>query len=354
VVKAQALAAASRLEGARSDSAGLVREELHFDTAGLKPDDRVAAYTELYSGGAEIQVLGPNFSAAVRMRRFHSLVMFRRRLQDVGHRRDAEMVRRTAFDHFTVTLVLAGRLELDADGQCATFGPGEIAFVDTTRPNANAVHGEILTFSVPRELIAQGRPRATALHGHQLAADQATRLAACMADLWDRAEASAESPGAIQAFQQALNAVLDEAGCNQCAAARDEEAVRRDRVRAIVEHNLLSDLPPEQVAAKAGLSRATLYRVFEPLGTLTAWRQGRRLWRLRRELASTPETIAEAAMAAGFEDPSYATARFARTVGVTPSSYRQNLDQVRRSGDPGALLNWVLHNVPVMLSGDVE
>ncbi len=108
------------------------------------------------------------------------------------------------------------------------------------------------------------------------------------------------------------------------------------------------------MAAKAGLSRATLYRVFEPLGTLTGWRQGRRLWRLRSELASTPETIADAAMAAGFEDPSYATARFARTFGVTPSGYRQSLDQVRQSGDRGALLRWVLQNVPVMLAGDVE
>jgi AraC-like DNA-binding protein len=354
VVKAQALAVVSGPEGARSDSAGLVREELCFDTDSLQPADRVDAYRDLYSGGADVLVLGPAFSAAVRMRRLQSLVMFHRRLHDVGHRRDAEKVRRTAFDHFTATLVLGGKLEVDADGRQSVLRPGEIAFVDTTRPNSNAVHGEILTFSIPRELVAQGRPRAAGLHGHVLAGDHAAPLAACMTQLWARAGDEAANTAWIETLQQALDAVLDEAGCELCAVARDDEAVRRDRVRAIVETNLLSDLPPEQVAAKAGLSRATLYRVFEPLGTLTAWRQGRRLWRLRRELASTPETIAEAAMAAGFEDPSYATARFARTVGVTPSSYRENLKQVRRSGDPGALLRWVLHNVPVMLSGDVE
>ncbi len=352
-MKAHALAAGPAAEGSRYESPQLISEELCFDTDSLQPADRVDAYRDLYSGGADVLVLGPAFRAAVRMRRLQSLVMFRRRLHDIGHQRDAERVRRSAFDHFTVTLALSGRYEVDADGRRCALGPGDIAFADTTRPQSNAVHGEILTFSVPRELIAQGRPRATELHGHLLPADRAAPLAACMIDLWDRANDGGDA-GGLEAFRQALDAVLDEAGCNQCAAARDNEAVRRDRVRAIVEQDLLSDLAPEQVAAKAGLSRATLYRVFEPLGTLTGWRQGRRLWRLRSELASTPETIADAAMAAGFEDPSYATARFARTFGVTPSGYRQSLDQVRQSGDRGALLRWVLQNVPVMLAGDVE
>jgi AraC-like DNA-binding protein len=354
VVRAQALAARPAAEVARDESAALTREELSFDSDLLQPADRVDAYCELYSSGADVEVLGPEFRAAVRMRRLHTLVMFRRRLNDVGHRRDAERVRRTAFDHFTLTLVLDGRLEIDADGRCGVLGPGQIALVDTTRPARNAVHGEILTFSIPRELVAEGRPRAAELHGHVLSAEQAAPLATRMAELWDRAADGVDAAHDVEALRQALQAVLEAGEHQRGAAARDDEAVRRDRVRAIVETNLLSDMPPEQVAASAGLSRATLYRVFEPLGTLTAWRQGRRLWRLRHELASSPETIADAAMASGFEDPSYATARFARTVGVTPSSYRQNLDQVRRSGDPGALLRWVLHNVPVMLSGDVE
>jgi AraC-like DNA-binding protein len=353
VVRTQALAAGPAAEVARDESTALTHEELSFDTDLLQPGDRIDAYRELYSGGADVEVLGAEFRAAVRMRRRHTLVMFRRRLNDVGHRRDAERVRSTAFDHFTLTLVLDGRFELDADGRGGMLGPGEIALVDTTRPASNAVHGEILTFSIPRELIAQDRPRAAELHGHVLSAADAAPLAACMAGLWDRAADDEGDAEDIETFREALHAVLDE-GDRQPCAARDEEAVRRDRVRAIVETNLLNDMPPEQVAAKAGLSRATLYRVFEPLGTLTAWRQGRRLWRLRHELASNPETIADAAMAAGFDDPSYATARFARTVGVTPSSYRQNLDQVRRSGDRGALLRWVLQNVPVMLTGDVE
>lgn len=351
MVKALAAAAA---EVSRAESIRTIDDELSFDTDSLQPCDRVDAYRDLYSAGADVLVLGPAFRAAVRMRRHQSLIMFRRRLYDIGHQRDAERVRRTAFDHFTVTLILNGKLEIDADGRCSTLGPGDITFADTTRPLRNAVHGEILTFSIPRELIAQGRPRAAELHGHLLAADHARPLAEWMTSLWERANDDADSDGGIEAFRRVLNAALGETGCELRAAARDDEAVRRDRVRAIVEHNLLNDLPPEQIASKAGLSRATLYRVFEPLGTLTGWRQGRRLWRLRRELASSPESIADAALAAGFEDPSYATARFARTFGVTPSGYRQNLDHVRRSGNSGALLRWVLQNVPVVLARDAE
>src|ERR1700742_4450995 len=76
-----------------------IEQDLGFDTEDIDPAHRVEAYRSLYDAGGDVEILGPRFRAAMRLRRCGGLMLYHRVLSDVAHRRDAERVRRDGFDH---------------------------------------------------------------------------------------------------------------------------------------------------------------------------------------------------------------------------------------------------------------
>ena len=93
-------------------------DTLSFDSDAHAPDERFGRYRSLYAGGADAVALGDAVSGAVsayvRAWRLDRAVIFDRRVAGIGHERDEQRVVETGFDHFTVTLLLAGQFEVDA------------------------------------------------------------------------------------------------------------------------------------------------------------------------------------------------------------------------------------------------
>jgi AraC family transcriptional regulator of arabinose operon len=113
-----------------------------------------------------------------------------------------------------------------------------------------------------------------------------------------------------------------------------EDPAADPRLRAAAAH-LLSGAPgrPDIAGAahRAGISPPQLNRLFRrAYGTSPArWLEDRRHERACRMLAASPLPVQDIALAAGFADPFYFSARFRRRTGLSPSAWRDRRSQVR-------------------------
>jgi AraC-like DNA-binding protein len=101
--------------------------------------------------------------------------------------------------------------------------------------------------------------------------------------------------------------------------------------RYIEQHIALTDLGPDHLCKMFGLSRASLYRLFEPIGGVTDYIRTRRLRAAFDMLANEGKrTVGEIAYACGFADISAFSRAFRNQFGMSPS-------EVREMGDRGPL-----------------
>lgn len=352
-MQARATALRARSEG-RAEVTGALRpgvlahRPVVFSTDDFAPGDRFDAYRELYAQGADVEALGPDPCGRLRSFVLGSVVLHERHLRSLRHSRGEGRVRRDAFDHFTLQLVHAGRLQIEAGDVRLEVGPGELAVLDMTQPFSTRCEASCSTVSAPRSLMREVYPQCARLHGLKLGVSEAEPLFA-----WrGQALAAGHRPGDFQAettLTRALAAALPSRTAKPRPSRRDWEATRLERVLEMIEQHLDADgLTPEEIASETGMSRATLYRVFEPLGSIARWRQARRLWRFKHTLACDDLPVAEAADAVGLTDPAYAAALFGRTYGSTPSAFRREVAGGLAS-DPQASARWLLANIPVVL-----
>lgn len=99
------------------------------------------------------------------------------------------------------------------------------------------------------------------------------------------------------------------------------------RVLDYIEENLTSDLSLNELAAVAGLSRTLFIQRFKHSLQHTPHRyvMSARVRRGQEMLANSDLPITHVATACGFADHAHFTSVFRRTLGVTPSTYRQTM-----------------------------
>jgi AraC-like DNA-binding protein len=298
-----------------------------------------ADYRALYSPGADIDRLGEEFFASVRAQTNGSLVLTKRVLFNVSTRRDVDRVRRNAFDHLTLTFIHSGKLELEADRRCIRVRAGEAVILDTTRPARHSARVEMTTVSLPRRLAPSELSNSPRLHGLRLSVRDAGPLVRWLVE---------ESAGrrAEKTLATALAAALRQTAGADGDSSSDAKR-RQDQARQLIESRLEDqDFSPEQLAKRLGVSRATLYRMFEPLGPIDRWRQNRRLLRFKAALAFTDIPIAEAAHLVGLEDAAHASSLFSKSFGLTPSRFRRRAQGGERSAEIDELA-WIFETIPV-------
>ena len=297
-------------------SASYKDEGLVFDPAREGFSRAFERYADLYSPGSDVTATGPKFYARVDAQLLPGMAVFSRTLHEVEHRRERRRIVRDGFEHFTIHLVDSGKLLLDADGVSERLLPGDAVLVDMTRPFRSLVSGRLFTLSVSRERLSEMTSDLSKLHGARLANDDGRlRRLLTAVDLADSAEQRVEElASAVSARIRADTPVA--------TGAAD---TRRERALRFIEDSLASpQLAPARIATEAGMSRASLYRAFAPLGGVANWIQTRRLLRVRVLLARTTMSISEAGRSAGFPNASHLTSAFQARFGCTPSAYRQS------------------------------
>jgi AraC-like DNA-binding protein len=130
-----------------------------------------------------------------------------------------------------------------------------------------------------------------------------------------------------QATIELMRALVLSAGGDERSQREAGHMTTAARVQAYVrEHLREPDLGPARIAAANGLSRRTLYAIYDELGTsLEQSIIEQRLEGARRDLVDSRRshvTIAAIAREWGFSTPSFFASRFRRAHGVTPREWR--------------------------------
>jgi AraC-like DNA-binding protein len=97
------------------------------------------------------------------------------------------------------------------------------------------------------------------------------------------------------------------------------------RARAYIQHNLLEpSLNPARISEALGVSRSTLYRLFEPLGGVTGYVWERRLQLARAALLDPKRVrrISEIAFQCGFSSEAHFSRSFRKAFNIRPSDLR--------------------------------
>jgi AraC-like DNA-binding protein len=289
-----------------------------------------ALYRDLYSGGVDVHPYGDGFSAEVNAWRLAGIILFDRRLMGVAHERTPERIRQDGFDHFTVQLLVEGAFEIDSGAGYVALRPGQIMLLDMTRPVRNRTPGgHVVTASVSRDVVHAALGSTANQHGRLIGHDNALLLADYMKSLTVRATEIAEAnlSAVSRAFIDLLTVAAEDVDIGRGVDLRRLEFARRESAKRFIESNLHGELTAETISEATGVSRATLYRIFQEDGGVGRVIQARRLVRLRAALTdpTNDRPLADIAHDCGFKSESHMSKLFREAFATTPGEYRRQL-----------------------------
>jgi AraC-like DNA-binding protein len=325
-----------------------------FSTQEVRPDYAFEAYRDLYSGGADVARISPEFHAQVRAYRLDRMILFKRRLNGLQHSRSPQRVRQDGFDHVTLHLLLEGELVAGPPGNERRVRPEEILVCDNTLPHLSRAHNVCqISTPVARALIEPLVPDLRRFHGAILPQAVGGLIADFILSLTRRSDSLdptvvAQSSAVLgMLLGAALRGYSAPADAVVWAAAHDgpDDLVRRREAEAYVERHLGDrDLSADTLAAGVGISRSLLYRAFAPDGGVARFVQQRRLERVRDALRRRTETrsIASLAYAYGFSSEQHFNRAFRTTFGRPPGQFRTHMQRMRSEAHGGAGRSWPL------------
>lgn len=310
-----------------------------FDTTGEVAGRRLDAFREAMSPMYEVQPLDEVARQApvvLHVFQLGSGLLLSAELSAYSYERSPQMIARDGRDLYQIQLYQAGRCHIVRGGQEATATPGDILVTDLAHPifthEPAFRHVDLL---LPRALLApllrdpdahgghilSGRNPLVALVGNHLSSllQQAPRL--------PPAHAIEVLTATAQLVASALNHYVDEQTVSGVRVALGCELRRFIR-----QHLDDRDLSPERLAQRFGISRATVYRLFQAEQGVARYVQGRRLARARIQLSSSAHrhrTIAEIGEVAGYAHAQDFVRAFRREYGIRPGELRE---QTRASG----------------------
>lgn len=299
-----------------------------FDSAGLDPDEAFAQYCSLYASGTDVDRTAPPFFARVRSWRLDRTLLFAREYGGIRHHRSAR-VERDGFEHFVLHHVIGGELFSGPFGQAKRVGPGETVVLDTREPmESGAASVRLVTVSLARDAMRAAAGHVDHLHGRHIDRQEGALLAALLRELVEQVPHL--SPGAHPAVTRTLVELISLAINPLGASGRLDfyrlEHVRREAVRRVIEANLGTPaFSVQEIVQATGISRASLYRLFEPQGGVARYIQLCRLLQLRDRLDDRTfdvHPLAELAPMVGFSGESHAGRLFKQVFGISPGAYR--------------------------------
>ncbi|MBO9707872.1 MAG: helix-turn-helix domain-containing protein [Caulobacter sp.] len=297
----------------------------NFSTRGVPAEERHDHYRREVLTALDACDPDPGFSANITSLRLgpHAFYVTETGGQTVF--RTADMIAADGYDAYIVQFNIAGSHTGDFDGVVFQAGPGEVGICDLSRPmRLRSTAVKVLSTFLPRAQVQAVAPGVD-LHGMVLDGNRAGLLIEHLTAVtrWFPQLPAEALPGITQATIALLGACLAmEAGKAEIAARESPVLLR---ARSFIEANLLeSNLTPVRISEALGVSRSTLYRLFEPLGGVTAYIWERRLHLARAALLDPKRgrRISEIAFQCGFSSEAHFSRSFRRAFNIRPSDLR--------------------------------
>lgn len=304
--------------------------------ADMRPEDQQFAYWREVLCEAFVSldpVIKPQ--AAPFLGRVHSQDLYQTAQTQICSRgqfinRRWEEIRRNPVEYCFANFQLEGSCVVRQDGQETLVSPGGFAVVDSTRPYYLDFREDwrVLSFRIPRsQLVSRlASPRqamAHAIGGQTGLGLVASRFASSLGQV---------NPGAGIDVQEGLSTTLNSIialtlGATLESQERDRLSLR-DAFRRAIETYIsdhLADplLGPDAIALRFGVSRRTIYGLFEdaPLSVSGLIREQRLLRSARDLQAPGCRSILAIAMRWGFNDASHFSRLFKSRFGVSPREF---------------------------------
>lgn len=253
--------------------------------------------------------------------------------------RNRTVIARSGIQTILVQVYLKGGYRLDAEGARADIAEGDIVVFDLMREcTIAAMPYTNIAVTFERELLEplivgmerlhgvilrDGEPRNLLLKSHlQMVLAAATRLSL------------AEQTAIVRGTAALVAACVAPSLEGRNGAASGDAMTTLHLIRRAIDSRLDDpQMGPESLARQFGLSRASIYRLFEPLGGVRSYIQQRRLMHAY-QLISNPshfdESIASIAAKVGFGDNTTFSRAFRNLYRMTPSDVRA----AARGGSP--------------------
>ena len=257
----------------------------HFSTIGLRESDQFDAWREyisiIFDVVSQREHSSDGFIASMDVFRLGDILVTVSNREAQRYIRSTRRIYRDQIDHFQISLYTSGGWDCDS-----ILGPvhgqaGQICVVDLAQPLvSDEPHSDIITVIVPRDLLEHRLPDMSTLHGRSPTGPFAAVLADYFALLALRLPSLAgeNADGMAWATCNMLVACLSRSAANSELARKQVNAVLARRAKRQIDRELMSpDLSVEKITKSLGVSRRTLYRVFEPTGGIAEIHSGKAL-----------------------------------------------------------------------------
>lgn len=259
------------------------------------------------------------------------------------YERTTRTIARSGLDHICIITYAAGGCQFDREGRAIEIHPGDVCILDLTRRSALRLPDcQDISVVMPRALLEPLIPDLDSLHG--LILKRSTPLATMLVNhLWslfreapslgiqDARAAVRGTTALIAAFVSARTSRRKDVVAHTAAVASLYAS------RQTIEANLANpDLGPEFLSRHVGVSRATLYRLFEPIGGVREYIQQRRLMRAYQMItdpANARERIGTISARCGFGSDAVFSRAFREAYGLSPTDMRRATGQAGAADD---------------------
>jgi len=250
-----------------------------------------------------------------------------------GAQRSRRHIRRSDLDVSKIDVLACGHGIVEQDGRQAHLWPGDLAFVDLSRP-VNWIMSPMQMIAVvfPRRLLPLRRDETADLTAVRIPGNEGTgALVSTLArqlirglDEWATPDGPRLGGALLDLVTVTLAARLN----------REEQLTPETRQRALliriqtyIEQQLADPrLSPDTIAAAQYISPRYLYKLFETQQTtVAAWIRQRRLEHCRRELlqpGSADKPVSAIAARWGFSNAAHFSRVFRTQYGIAPTQYR--------------------------------
>ncbi|MDI6025906.1 helix-turn-helix domain-containing protein [Corticibacterium sp. UT-5YL-CI-8] len=243
----------------------------------------------------------------------------------IDFRRDTARLKADSVDHWTLGAPRSGTLASES-GDITAAGLCHVRSLHRMSVGWNTKL-DIVTLVLPRDFCLSQAAGLDLLHDRHIRSGLGGLLADYLHSL--ERQLPTLSPGHLPSVVEATRAMViacTAPGRDTLAEAMSAiQATQMERAKQFIRQNLLSPrLGVEELCRQLGMSRTSLYRLFEPLGGVVQYIRSARLLDAHRILSNSTDTrpIYEVGAERGFVGPSEFSRAFKRHFGYSPSEAR--------------------------------